>query len=309
MIKIAIFVINLFFLLINNSIASTNVFISVTIDDQIITNYDIKKEANYLVILNTSLSQLQNERIIKISKDSLIREAIKKGEVQKVFDLNEKNQFVSDYLENLYKKLNFENEVDFKNYLLSSSTYSLDEIKEKLKIEILWNELIFMKYKNQVNIDENKLKRRINRMSNEVIKEYQLSEIAFKKNKNQDLKELIDQINLSIKEVGFNNTANIFSISESAKFGGKIGWINENNLSEIILNNLKNLSEGEQSKIIQIGNNNLILKIDEIREKNVVINKQEELEKIIKFETNKQLNQFSKIFFDKSKINYNINEK
>ena len=30
--------------------------------------------------------------------------------------------------------------------------------------------------------------------------------------------------------------------------------------------------------------------------------------KMIKFETNKQLNQFSKIYFDKSKINYSINE-
>ena len=71
----------------------------------------------------------------------------------------------------------------------------------------------------------------------------------------------------------------------------------------------KDLKENEVTDIIQIGNNYLLLKVNEIRQKNIPINKEEELEKMIKFETNKQLNQFSKIFFDKAKINYSINDK
>ena len=169
--------------------------------------------------------------------------------------------------------------------------------------------MIYLKYANQVNIDKNKLQGRINKMTKETTKEYQLSEIAFKRKKNENFDELVNKIYVSIKEVGFNNTANIFSISDSAKFGGKIGWVKENNLSEIILSNLRNLTEGEQTKIIQSGNNNLILKIDKIRIKNIRIDKEDELKKMIKFETNKQLNQFSKIFFDKSKIKNKINEK
>ena len=145
--------------------------------------------------------------------------------------MNEKNEFVDEYLKNLYTKLNFKNEIDFKNYLISSSKHTIKEIREKLKIEILWNELIYLKYANQVNIDKNKLQGRINKMTKETTKEYQLSEIAFKRKKNENFDELVNKIYVSIKEVGFNNTANIFSISDSAQFGGKIGWVKENNLS------------------------------------------------------------------------------
>ena len=91
--------------------------------------------------------------------------------------------------------------------------------------------------------------------------------------------------------------------------GGDIGWISENNLSEIIYNKIKSLKKDEISDVIKVGNNYLLLKIIEIRQINIPINKDEELVKMVKFETNKQLNQFSKIFFDKAKINYSINEK
>ena len=116
-------------------------------------------------------------------------------------------------------------------------------------------------------------------------------------------------IKSNIKEIGFNNTANIYSISESAKFGGNIGWIDENNLTDKLVESLEKISIGQNTDVIQLGNNFIIIKIDEIKETNSPIDKNKELEKMIKFETNKQLNQFSRIFFDKSKINYNINEK
>ena len=48
------------------------------IDDKIITNYDIQNEANYLKLLNPNLKELDNENILKLSKESLIREIIKK---------------------------------------------------------------------------------------------------------------------------------------------------------------------------------------------------------------------------------------
>ena len=73
--------------------------------------------------------------------------------------------------------------------------------------------------------------------------------------------------------------------------------------------NLEKVSDGQHTDVIQLGNNFIILKIEEIKETNVSFDKNKELEKMIKFETNKQLNQFSRIFFDKSKINYRIDEK
>ena len=298
-----------FFLLINNSFSKNNVFIVLKVNEQILTNYDIERESKYLKALNPKLSQLPNEKILEISKESLTNEIIKKKEIEKIFNLNEKNPYVDDYLANIYKRLNFGNEKDFENYLINSANYTLDEVKKKIKIEIMGNELIYLRYGEQVKINKERMLKKIENLDQGILKEYLLSEISFKKVKNQNIDELIKKINLSILDVGFNNTATIYSISESAKLGGKIGWINENNLSQSVYDKIKNLKEGQHTRVIQIGNNFLILKVEEIRQKEVSINKEEELNKMIKFETNKQLNQFSKIFFDKSKINYSINEK
>ena len=292
-----------------NTITKSDVGIVVSIDQKIITNYDIQNEANYLQILNPDLKQLDKENILKLSKESLIREIIKKNEIEKVFDFSLENPFVNEYLKNLYTKLNFTNENEFNDYIVNFSDYSLNDIKQKLKIEIAWNELIYFKYKNQINIDKEKLKIKINQLSDKTIKEYKLSEIVFMKRKNENLQDLISLIKSNILEIGFNNTANIYSISESAKFGGNIGWIDENNLSDKLVGSLEKISIGQHTDVIQLGNNFIIIKIDEIKETNSPIDKNKELEKMIKFETNKQLNQFSRIFFDKSKINYKINEK
>ena len=302
-------IIIIFFLIFGKSLAKENVFIVLNIDDRIITNYDIIKESDYLKILNPNLAQLDKKQIQEIAKSSLIKEIIKKKEIEKVLDLSKENNFLNQYIVDLYTKLNFENENDFKSFLSSSSNYSLDEIKKKINIELMWNELIYLRYGDQIILDKKKFLKKIENLKGEIRKEYKLSEIVFKKDKDTNLDIQINKILSSITDIGFENTANIYSISESSKMGGDIGWINENNLSELISKNIKDLKQNEITKPIQIGNNFLLLKVNEIRSKNVPINKQEELDKMIKFETNKQLNQFSKIFFDKTKINYSINEK
>ena len=269
----------------------------------------MKKESEYLKILNPNLNQISDVEILNLAKRSLIKEIIKRKEIEKFKTLDSDNSFIDNYLQNLYSKLNYNNESDFESDLKKKNNYSLNQVKEKIKIELLWNELIFSKYSNQLNIDRKELTLKINQLSNEIQKQYLLSEIIFKKQKDQSLEKLIDQIKLSINDIGFNNTANIYSIAESSKFGGKVGWINENSLSQNIIKKLKLINENEYTDIIQIGNNYLILKIDQIKMSKIQINKDEELEKLIKFETNKQLNQFSRIYFDKSKINYSINEK
>ena len=308
MIKNIIFITTIFFFIINNSHAKTELYIYATVNNQIITNYDIKKEALYLKILNPGLAKISENKIFQISKESLINEIIKLNEIKKIFDIKDENPFVNDYLKQLYTKLNFNSETEFETSLSVSKNYSLSEIKQKLKIEILWNELIYLKYNNQVKIDKEKLMKKINNLDESTRKEYFLSEIVFEKKRDIDFKKYSKEIIKSIEQVGFNNTANIYSISDSAKLGGKIGWVDENNLSEIIYQEIKNLTEGQFTDVIQVGNNYLILKIEKIKLNKISINKKQELNKMIKFETNKQLNQFSKIYFDKSKINYSINE-
>tara|TARA_Y100000992_G_C21271925_1_gene497419 strand:+ start:2815 stop:3741 length:927 start_codon:yes stop_codon:yes gene_type:complete len=288
---------------------NASVYINVTVDGEIITNIDIDKESEYLKILNPNLKLLKNEKILEISKNSLINQIIKKKEVLKFIDINKENPFVDEHLKNLYSKLNYNNEKEFRNDLVKKNNYRLDEIRQKIKIELYWNELIYTKFNNLIKINKKELKKKINNLEDKDYKEYLLYEIVFNKQKNLSLEDLIKQIKLSIKEIGFNNTANIYSISDSSKFGGKIGWVNENSLSSPILKKLDTINEGDYSEIIKIGNNFLILKVDQIRLNKIELDKEKELEKLIQIEKNKQLNQFSRIYFDKSKINYSINEK
>lgn len=302
----------LFLILFSNfSILETkaNIFIYATIDDEIITNYDIEKESEYLKILNPNLVQLNKSQISELAKNSLIKEIIKKKEIIKVIDIKQESPFIQDYLDNLYLKLNYKNQNAFKDELKKKNNYTLDQIKEKIKIELFWNELIYSKYKNSLKIDKEKLKKKIEQFQNKKQKKYFLSEIAFVKKKDESLDKLINQIKLSIEEIGFNNTANIYSIAESSKLGGKVGWINESSLSKTITEKLSSVNQGEYSDIIKIGNSYLILKIDEVQINEIKIDKNKELKKLVQNETNKQLNQFSRIYFDKSKINHSINEK
>ncbi|MDC3106609.1 peptidylprolyl isomerase, partial [Candidatus Pelagibacter sp.] len=140
-------------------------------------------------------------------------------------------------------------------------------------------------------------------------KEYLLSEIVFTKKKGITIQDLLKEIQLSINEIGFNNTANIYSNSDSSKFGGKIGWISTLSLSKKILEKLNQINKGEYTDLIKLGNDFIILKIEDIKIRSSTINKEKEFERLVKLETNKQLNKFSKVYFNKSKINYSINEK
>lgn len=284
------------------------VFIQVSVDKEIITNVDIEKEIDYLKILNPNLSSLDEKEITNLAKKSLVNEIIKKKEIDKFIISEPDIEIEENLLKNLYSRLNLTKE-QFENLLIQKNNYTLTEIKKKLKIEILWNDLVFFKFNNQVKIDEKKLLTRINKLSTKEKKEYLLSEIIFEKEVNQNLEELINKVKTSISEIGFDNTANIYSISDSSKFGGKIGWVDEASLSNLINKNLINKEKNQITDVIQIGNNYIILMINDIRYSKKIIDKDKELKKLIEFEKNRQLNQLSKIYFNKSKLNYSINEK
>ncbi len=289
--------------------ALSNVKIKVKINDKIITNIDIQKEAQYLKILNSNLNQLSEDKVLELAKISLINEIIKEKEILKFSGKNLKdNPFLDEYLKNLYSKLNYKNQNEFENLLNQKETYNFDEIKYKINIELSWNELIYNKFDKLVKIDKKLLLKKIKNTQSQGQKEYNLLEIVFEKKKDLQLKEQIKQIKSSIIEVGFENTANIYSISESSKFGGNLGWINENSLSREIIENLSSLKEGDLTNVIKMSNNFLVLKINKIRINKIKVNIEEELKKLVNAERNKQLNQFSRIFFNKSKINYSIDE-
>ena len=299
----------IFFSLINKNAFSENKFYIVAkVNNEIITNYDVEIESNYLKLLNPNLNQLDKNRVIGIAKNSLINEIIKQKQLEKIFEFDQSQKIIDQIFKDFYTNLGFSKEKEFDQLLNNKKTYSILEVKEKIKVDFLWNKLIYNLYNKQIKVDKNKLLNKI-KNSDQYKNQYLLSEIFFNKDKNESLENKVNKIKKSIDDVGFNNTASLYSISDTSSVGGKIGWIKEENLSPKILEELYKIRSGEITEIIKIGNNFLILKIEEIKKNKIKIDNEMKLKEMIDFERNRQLNQFSNIYFNKIKINYSIDEK
>ena len=283
-------------------------FIVFDVNDQIITNIDIKKESRYLITLNSQLKKLNQKKILDISKESALREKIKEIELLKYFDLTAENPLTEKYIENFYLRLKLTNKVELSS-LLNSYGLSMEYVEKKINIELTWNQLIYEKYKDQINIDVNKLKKQISKNKSTTEKKiYQLSEIIFEVDNQKNLDNKVKNIRESIEEIGFKNTANIYSIANTAKFGGEIGWVEEERLSKKVMQELKKRNINDITLPFQTGGSFLILRIDNIKYEQKIIDEKAQLDKIIQFQTDKQLERFSKIYYNKLKINTSINE-
>ena len=277
------------------------------IGSEIITNIDIKREFKYLIALNNSLKELSKEKIFNISNESIIREKIKKTEILKNFkEIKLNEDYYKVLLENIYSRLNLKSINEFETYL-KKYDLTINDIKIKITIDALWNELIIQKYKSQISINKTKIKKEIIKSSKVQSKEYQLSEIIFEVINKEEIQSKYDEVIKSINEIGFENSASTYSFSESSKVGGDIGWINENSLNENIKESINNLKIGEISKPIILSNGILILKLINTKSLEATIDIESELKKAIIYERNRQLNQYSKIYYNKIKKNLDFN--
>ena len=278
------------------------------VDNEIITSHDIEQEINYLKALNPGLKQINKDELLVVAKRSIIKEFIKKKEIEKYKKLNLENPQINNVLGNLIKNLNLQNENELENYL-NTFNFSIGELKRKIEIENEWKNLIYSKYIKAVKINKKELIEKIEKSRSEkFLLEYNLSEIVFTNTADVSIDQLFENVQESIRENGFENTANLYSISESSKIGGKIGWVKKNNLSDIINESLKNLNVDEYSSPLKINNNYFIFKINDIRKIEIEIDKKKELDKMIFVETSKQLDKFSNIFYNKIKLNSEISE-
>ena len=304
------FAILLNYLVVLNSytFSENEVFIEFKIENEIITNIDINYEKNYLIALNNKLKNLNNDQLYNLAKDSLIREKIKKVELEKTFDLKKNDNLTNVFIKNLYKNLNLNNIKEFEDYL-DAYNLKIKDIREKILIERLWNKLIFQKFNKKLIINKENLKKQLkNQIKKNKLEEFNLKEIMFELKANENLEQKSKHILDFIKKNGFENAANIFSISDSSKFGGSLGWINKAQISKNILNEINDAQIGEITKPIQVNSTYLILKLENKRKKEVKINIEKELEKLIIYEKDKQLNNYSLMFFNKVKKNIYINE-
>ena len=294
------------FIFINSYALETKIIYK--IQNEIITSVDIKNEYKYLLALNNKLKNIGKEKIFNISRQSIIKEKIKKIEVSKNFtNLEIDTRYTDALLKNIYTSLNLKSLEEFDVYL-KSYNLSLSDVRKKLIIDALWNELIIRKYNSKIEIDKRKLKNKILNSDNKETTEYNLSEIVYEIKDKKDIESKYQKIKESISEVGFENSASIYSISETSKVGGSIGWVREESFNKKILKNIYKMNLNEISKPIIISNGILILKIKEIKKIKTEINYEDELKKLIDYERNKKLNQYSKIYFNKVKKNIGFNE-
>ena len=303
--KILIFIaINVLFF--SNSFSKENKILF-KVDNKIITSIDIYNEIKYLEIINDKQFQsLEQNKVIEIAKNSLIKEKIKEIELLKRFVSLEVDQnFLDEIILNYFKKNNIESIADFDEYFRDINI-NPKVIRKKISIEILWNQLIYQIFNENIKIDNEAIKNEIK--NNNKIRELLLSEIVFTIDENEKLNDKFELIKERILNNSFSDAALIFSISESAKNGGNLGWIKETSINKKIKNEIKNMALGQHSKPLLIPGGFLIIKIEQERYVDVDADINKEFDLIVKEKTRDQLNQYSIIYLNKVKKNIQINE-
>ena len=304
--KILILLILLFNFNYNNSSAIESKII-VKINDKIITNIDIKNEANYLIALNPKLKTLKENKIFEIAKSSLIREKIKELETSRLNQNIISKNYLDSIIEKIYKNIGLKSKNEFIDHI-ANFKINISSVEKKLTNEALWNQLIYQKFYPKIKVDENKIKNEI-KSYKQYSNSYLLYEILFSTKENEKSIDLYNRIKKSISENGFENTASIFSISQSSKTGGRLGWIDESSVNKKILKEISVLKIGEHTKPILLPGGFLIIKVDDKKSVEKKIDIENELIQRIKATQNEQLNQYSIIFFNKIKKEVIIDEK
>ena len=295
-----------FFLLAKNVYALENKII-LKVNNDIITTLDIFKEIYSLKFFNKDLNQIDDDKIYEIALQSILKSKIKKNEIDKTFVENKSinDDYLVSVIKNQYEKLGFNNLMEFKKEL-ESQNIDFKNYEEKLKIEILWNEIIYSKFFKQVVINEDEIRKQIE-SEKDLIKSYELSEIIFEVTNLNELNVNYELIVKDINEIGFESAALKYSISDTSNSDGNLGWVNENQLSQEIIKELNMIDNGSITKPIRIPSGFLVLKKKNTKEIERNKNIETELKNQINFKKNEQLNNYSNIYFNKVRKDLKIN--
>ena len=274
------------------------------IDNEIITTIDIYEEIKFLRTFTPEINDLEDAELFEISKNSILRDRIKKIEILEFIDeLKVEDKFLLNIIKSKYSKTNIDSLEDFKIFL-KENKLDFNNVSEKLTIELIWNDLIYQKFNKKISIDKEKIKKELLQNSKEERqRELLLSEIVFTENDKINFEKRYEEILSDINSMGFKKTALKHSDSDTASNGGLIGWIKVNNLNQNIKEIVAQLKTGQFSKPIRTSSGFIILKIEDEKEYLSKFNLAEKIQEAIRFKTNDQLNQFSRMYFNKVKKN------
>ena len=304
--KILIYLMFIFFIFNNTSFCLENKILA-KIQKEIITSIDVENEAKYLLSLNKSLKSFSKKEIFEISKKSIIREKVKNIEIKKNFNNPVvPEDYIEQILKSVYQKMEIENLETFKKYL-NENNIDYEYVKSKIEIETLWNELIIAKFTSKITINEEEIRQKLTTNNKKYSKSFLVSEIFFATSDSKQIQYIYNNIEKTIKNEGFDKAVLTYSSSSTASTGGKLGWIQEEALNENLRNIFFEMDEGEYTKPITVPAGFLVLKIDKIKEE-INQNIEKKIDEIINVKKNDQLNQFSKMHFNKIKKDIKIDE-
>ena len=288
--------------------AYSEIFIVAKINEEIITNLDLEFEKRYLVSLNPNLNKLDKKRITEYAKNSLINERVKKIEINRVTKITSNETLLSKVITDIYSSIGISSLNEFESYL-SKNNVDLEKVKEKILIEIAWNNLIVKIFENEIEIDKDFMINELEKLNKQKVDNLLLSEIIFTINEKKELKPKYEEIEKSINEIGFEETARIYSLSDSKKSGGNLGWIYKNQLSKEIKDEIDKIKIGDFTKPIISSGGFLILKLNDMKSENIEIDKDAQLKKMIEFEKERQFTRFSTLYYKRIYNSTEIDEK
>ena len=160
-IKLFKFIILLSILLLTSSKAELNNKIIISVGNEIITNYDLTREIKYLSVITVGqIKNLDDQESRKIAVDSLIKDKIKINAVANYDNIIIANEIINSQIILSIRNIGFKSIEDFKTYL-KFEEYEFDEFKEKILLELKWNQLVYQFYKNQIIVDKGKIDKKL----------------------------------------------------------------------------------------------------------------------------------------------------
>ena len=139
---------------------NSEIFIKAKVNNQILTNYELNNEKNYLLALNPNLRNLSKEDIDRYAIDSLINEYVKRIEIEKKFEILQNKEMIEKIISDLYLGIGITSIEEFKEHL-KKFNINLELVKKKISIEVAWNDYIFNKFNRSILIDEEKIRKDI----------------------------------------------------------------------------------------------------------------------------------------------------
>ena len=302
--KVFFFIIFFSFNYIKNLNAEISNNIVVMVGDEMITSYDLEQEKLYLSLINQiNINSLNKKQLDDMAKDSLIREKVKLNIINLQEGLIIGDDFININIKQIYERLGL-NSFDELKYQINKNSLNYEEFINKIVIELKWNQIIYTLFSNKVQIDKDKIDKKIRLILNEnEEEEFLISEIFLIGENKKELKDKIIKVQESILEIGFKNTAIKYSSSDTSKNGGELGWVGESQISERILSHIKNTKLGNITKPIELSGGNLIIQVKNKRTTKKKIDIKQKFDEIVKAEQNYQLNNFSIYYFQKIKNN------